>query len=68
MEVFLCTLCVQYLCARSGFDVDTSHSFPQCVLATVTLVGNVVDGGSKACIGCEAGLLFCSVAVLPSQG
>ena len=37
---------------RAGFDVDTSHIFPQGMLATVTLVGDVAgDGGARACAG-----------------
>ena len=58
MGTSLCTLCVIIvLDVRAGFDVDTSHVFPQSVLATITLIGGVVGvGGSKACAGCEAGL------------
>lgn len=30
---------------RADFDVDTSHIFPQGVLATVTLIGSMVGAG-----------------------
>ena len=30
---------------RAGFDVDTSHVFPQGVLTTVTLAGGVAGVG-----------------------
>ena len=47
---------------RADFDVDTSHIFPQGVLATVTLIGSMVGaGGCKTCAVCEAELsLPCS--------
>lgn len=49
---------------RAGFDVDTSHIFPQAVLSTITLIGDVVGvRRAKAHAGCQAGLPLCSVAV-----
>ena len=36
----------------TGFHVDSSHVFPQCMQAAITLLGGVVVvGGSKACTG-----------------
>ena len=53
----------------AGFDVDTSHIFPQGVLAAITSVGHVAgDGRARACIGCEAGLPLCSVASTALSG
>lgn len=51
---------------RAGFDVDTSYIFLQCVLVPHTLVEGVAGvGGTRACAGCEVGLLpLCSVAVI----
>ena len=49
---------------RAGFYVNSSHAFPQGVLAVVTLVGcGAGDGGAKARARCEAGLPLCSVAI-----
>ena len=49
---------------KVGFDKDASNVFPQGVLATITLVGDVADfGGARTCSGCEVGLPLCSVAV-----
>ena len=54
---------------RTGFDVDASHVFPQGLLATITLIGGVVDaGGARACAGCEAGLPLCSRSVGAMSG
>ena len=54
--VFLCgnvplqTLCTPYLWWRAGFDMDSTHIFPQDVLAVITLVGSVAgDKEAKAC-------------------
>ena len=49
----LCRLCVPSVFgARVEFDVDASHIFPQSVLATITLIGSVVDvGAAKDCTG-----------------
>ena len=37
---------------RAGFNVDASHIFPQCVLATITLIIGVMPcvGGPEACM------------------
>ena len=42
----LCRLCVpKTFGGRAGSDVDTSHIFPQGVLATVILLGDVAGDG-----------------------
>ena len=42
---------------RAGFDVDTSHTFPQSGKITITLMGGMVGAeGPKACSLCEEGL------------
>lgn len=39
---------------RGGFDIDTSHVFPQGVLAAITLLGGRAgDGGDRADARCE---------------
>ena len=44
--------------------MNTSHAFPQGVLAVITLVeGRAGDGGAGARAKCEPGLLLCSLAV-----
>lgn len=54
---------------RFGFDVDARHSFPQDVLATITLVGGRAgDGEARAGIGHEAGLPLCSAAITALLG
>ena len=43
----------------TGSDVNMNHVFSQCVLSTVTLLrGWVGNGGSRATVKCEPGLLF----------
>ena len=47
---------------RDGFDVDTSHVFPQGVLAIVLLMGSVFGvGETRAYTGCWVGQPLCSV-------
>lgn len=47
---------------RDGFDVDTSHVFPQGVLIAITLIeGMAGDGGAST--GWEVELPLCSVSV-----
>ena len=60
-----CRLCLSSVFGvRAGSDVDASHVFPQCLLATITLVGSVVGiGGSKAYAACEVELSLCSIAI-----
>ena len=54
---------------RAGFDVDTSHVFPQGVLATITLIWGVAGlVGARAYTRCEVGFLLCSVAVTALSG
>lgn len=54
---------------RAVFDMDTSHVFPQGVLAVIPLLGNMVGAGvSIACVGCEAGLPLCFVPVAVLSG
>ena len=49
---------------RAGFDMNTSHMFPQVMLAAINLVGSGArDGGARASARCELGLLLWSVAV-----
>lgn len=55
-------MCAQCLWYEGWVDTDASHVFPQVVLAVITLRRGCV-GGSKAYVGCEMGLLLCSVAV-----
>ena len=53
----------------AGFDMDSSHIFPQGVLAFITLIRGVVGvEGFKACALCEVGLPLCSVAVTTLSG
>ena len=41
---------------RAGFDIITSHIFPQDVLAAITLVGGGAgEGGARAGARCGAG-------------
>ena len=50
---------------RAEFDVNTSHVFPQGVLAAITLVGcGAGDRGVRAKARCELRIPLCSVAVL----
>ena len=50
---------------RSAFDVKTSHVFPQCVLATISLVGTEAGYGVvRARDRCKLGLLPCSFVVM----
>ena len=71
-KVFLCggVVSVFRLCVpRNGFDVDTSHAFPQDVLASITLIESVPSvGGAKAWAGCEVRLPLCSIAVASLSG
>ena len=49
--------------------MNTSHVFPQGVLAAVTLVGDEAeDGGARARARCELGLLLFSVSVITLSG
>ena len=49
---------------RAGFDMNTSHIFPQGVLAAITLVrSGAGEGGARAGSRCELGLLLYSVAI-----
>ena len=66
--VFLCgnvpkkTVCDQCLGRRARFDVDTSHIFPQGVLAAVPLAGvGDGDGGARSSPRHEVVLPLCSV-------
>lgn len=62
MGASLCRLCVpSAFGGRAGFDVDTSHIFPQGVLTAITLLGGVAGDG-RASTGCKAGLTLCSGA------
>ena len=49
---------------RAGFEVKAIHSFPQGVKVDIILVGGGAgDGGARADIGCDLGLLFHSTAI-----
>ena len=49
--------------------MDASHVFPQDMLATITLVGDVAgDGGARACLEYESGLLLLSGCHFPVRG
>ena len=51
---------------RTGFDVNTSHAFPQGVLAAITSVGGGAgDGGARAGVRYEVGLPPCLLVSLP---
>ena len=65
VSVSLFSLCVPSdFGRRAGFDMNTSHVFPQGVLAAVTLVGGRAgDGGAKARTRCEVRLPLCSVTI-----
>ena len=55
--------------ARAGFAIDTSHTFPQGVLAIIPLIGAVIGVVmSRACSGCWVGLPLCSVAIPALSG
>lgn len=57
-SVPLQTLCAPYLWWGAGFDVDSTHVFPQGVLAVITLVGSVAgDKEAKACTECKEDFL-----------
>ena len=52
-----------YFRGRAGFDMNTSHVFPQHVLEAITLAGvGTGDGGAGAGAGFVMGLPLCSVA------
>lgn len=54
---------------RAGFDVDTSHIFPQGMLASITLTVDVVGvRRPEACTVCEVGLAFCSMVIATLLG
>ena len=64
MGVSLCRLCVPNASfGMAGFDVDTTHLFPQHVLAAFILGGVTIDGGARVCYVFKAGLHLCSVAL-----
>ena len=49
---------------KAGFDMNRRYTFPQVVLASVTLVrGGAGDGGARARAMCEPVLPLCSVAI-----
>lgn len=53
---------------RDGFDMDSSHIFPQGMMASITKIRGVIGiEGFKACGVCEVGFPLCSVAVTPCQ-
>lgn len=63
-SVLIQTASAQCFSGKAGFDMDTSHVFPQSVLAAVTLIGSGVrDWEARADIRYEAGLPFSSVAI-----
>ena len=69
VDIAIQTVCAQCLWWESWIWHDTSHIFPQGVLAAITLVGGGAgDGGAKAGTGCEAGLPLCSVAITTLSG
>ena len=50
--------------SRAGFDLNTSHVFPQGALTAITLLGDGVrTEGAGARARCEPGLPLCSVAI-----
>ena len=60
----VCVCPVALVGERAGFDVNTSHIFPQGVLVVVILVGGGIgDGGARAGPRCELGLPLCLMAV-----
>lgn len=63
------------MCAPSGFggkagsDVNTSHIFPQDILAALALVvGGAGDGGAKARPENDSGLFLCSFGSITLLG
>lgn len=67
---------MQYACSsgfggKLGFDMKTSHVFPQNVLAGITFIaGEAEDGGSGAENSYKPGLPLCSTVIMtsPHQG
>ena len=70
MGVSLCRLHVpSAFGGNAGFDVDTSHIFPQGVLLDITLVGNVVVMEElEPRQDNKAGLPLCSVTIAVLSG
>ena len=54
---------------KARFDMNTSHMFPQGVLASITIGGEGAgDSGPRAGSRCEEGLPLCSVTVTTLLG
>ena len=64
MEPFLYGLCVpRGFGEKAGYDMSTSHIFPQDVLAALTLVrGGAGDRVAKARVRCESGFFLFTVS------
>ena len=60
----LCSLCESNIFgARAIFSMDSCLVFPQCVLAIIPLIGNVIVVVTRACTGCLVWPPLCSVVV-----
>ena len=66
----MCTQCVPSVSGlRADFGMDTSHAFPQGMLADIILTGQVVGVVvSRGCTGCCVGPPLCSTAVVALTG
>ena len=52
-----------FIWCEGCFSWDAYHHFPQCTLAIITLIGDVTNVVTRACIGYWAGPPVCSVVV-----
>ena len=68
--VFLYSICVPSgFSGGAGFDMNTRHVFPQCLLAAITLVGGGAgDAGARSGARCEVGLHLCPMAIITLSG